>query len=43
MADEERVVIKPGVCKDFIRDFKAVGDGEHFMFCDLNMHNKRIE
>jgi len=30
MADEERIVIKPGVCRDFIREFKAVGDGECF-------------
>ena len=43
MADEERVVIKPGVCKDFLQDFKAVGDGECFLFCKLDMCNKKLE
>jgi hypothetical protein len=43
MVEEERVVIKPGVCKDFLQSFKAVGDGECFMFSDLNMSFKKIE
>ena len=43
MADEERVVIKPGVCKDFLQDFRAVGDGECFLFCKLDMCNKKLE
>jgi Leucine-rich repeat (LRR) protein len=43
MVEEERVVIKPGVCKEFLNNFKAVGDGECFMFNDINMSFKKIE
>lgn len=36
-------MIKPGTCKEFLRAFNPVGDGESFIFTDLSMGGKRIE
>ena len=46
MADQDpdiKLVIKAGVCKEYLSEFRLTDDGESFQFGTLALANKRIE